>query len=48
MKMHNMFSPVNHGGVAGEHVDADAIAGFGISRSTESVQTLQHEEITMS
>ena len=42
MHTNTAYAPVNHGGVAGVHVDADAIARFGISSTADSVQTLQH------
>lgn len=38
----NTYTPVNHGGVAGVHVDADAVAGLGVSSTTNGMQALQH------
>lgn len=38
------FSPVNHGGVTGVHVDANAITRFGISSTADSMQTLKRGE----
>lgn len=37
----NTNSLVNHGGVAGEHVDPNTIARFGISCTTDGVKTLK-------
>lgn len=34
------LSPVNHGSVAGVYMDGDPIAGSGIPRPTDSVQSL--------
>ena len=38
------YWPVNHGGVAGVHMDADAIARSGFSCTTDGVKTLKHTE----
>lgn len=37
----NPYSPVNHGGVAGVDMDGNTAARFGISGTTDSMQTLQ-------
>lgn len=37
----NTSAPVDHGGVAGVDVDADAVARSGVSGATDSVQALQ-------
>lgn len=36
----NTYWPVNHGSVASVHMDADAIAGFGVPGTTDCMQTL--------
>ncbi len=41
----NAHTPVNPGGVAGVHVDADAVARFGVSSTTDGMQTLQHTDV---
>lgn len=38
-------SPVKHGGVAGVHVDANAVARFGITGTADSLQALQRTAI---
>lgn len=40
----NTYSPVNHGGVAGVHVDANTVPRSGIPSTTDSMQTLQDAE----
>lgn len=35
------YSLVNHGGVTGVHVDADAIARLGVPGTADSVQALE-------
>lgn len=42
------YSPVDHGSVAGVHVDANAVARFGISGTADSLQTLRHTAIPIS
>lgn len=39
-----IHTPVNHGGVAGVHMDANAVTGFGISSPTDSMQTLKYRD----
>lgn len=34
-------APVDHGGVAGVDVDADAVAGLGVAGAADGVQALQ-------
>lgn len=41
----NLYTPVNHGGVAGVDVDGNTVARFGIPSTTDSIQTLQHTKI---
>lgn len=37
-------APVHHGAVAGVDVDADAVAGSGVSGAADGVQTLQPDQ----
>lgn len=41
----NTSAPVDHGGVAGVDVDADAVAGSGISGAADGVQALRRGNI---
>lgn len=41
----NIFIPVDHGDVAGVHMNANAIARFSIASTTDCMETLQNKAV---